>query len=128
MNIFKFNVIPRSRFRVLVNGFSDDAGFPTLDKAIKSIPDKGVDHASFEIYDAIEREYVWTRQRRNSGWPAPFSIRVNGRANGQTFVTLDEAIRAISVRPIGVACEVFEAGSRVFALRSPPVRELAEAI
>ena len=111
-----------ARYRVLVNGFADDVAFPTLDEAIKSIPANGVERSSFEIYDAIEREYVWTQQRRNNGWPPPFSIRVNGRANGQCFATLDEAVRAISVRPISVACEVFEAGTRVFALRSSSAR------
>ncbi|MBB4200342.1 hypothetical protein CCR94_15250 [Rhodoblastus sphagnicola] len=130
MNIFELNATLPTRFRVLVNGFADDAEFPTLDEAVKSIPDGGVEYSSFEIYDTIEREYVWTRQRRKCGWPALFSIRVNGRPNGQAFVRLDEAIQAIqaiSARRPSAACEVFEAGTRVFARRSAPVRELAQA-
>jgi hypothetical protein len=113
-----------SRFRILVNGFADDAAFPTLDEAIRAIPDSGVERSSFEIYDAVERAYVWTRPRRKASgaWPEPFSIRVNGRANGQSFATLTEAIRAISARPQGDDCEVFERGTRVFraALRASP--------
>jgi hypothetical protein len=49
-----------------VNGFAEDVAFPTLNEAIKSIPDNGVERVSFEIYDAVEREYVWTRPRRKA--------------------------------------------------------------
>jgi hypothetical protein len=120
MNIFKFHATSPTRFRVLLNGFADDAAFPTLDAAVRSIPDRGVEHSSFEIYDAIGREYVWTRQRRQGAWPDPFSIRVNGRPNGQSFPSLDEAIRAIPARPHDRGCEVFEAGRRVFPPFLPP--------
>jgi hypothetical protein len=109
-----------SRFRVLVNGFAENVAFPTIEAAIKSIPDNGVERVSFEIYDAVEREYVWTRQRRKarSAWPAPFAIRVNGCANGQSFASVAEAIQAISLRPQGDDCEVLEDGICVFALHS----------
>ncbi len=120
---------PHSRFRVLVNGFADDASFPTLDAAVKSIPDSGVEGSSFEIYDASGRKYVWTRQRRkaSSAW-SPFSIRVNGHPNGQSFASLDEAIDALSGRPPGSECEVFEAETCVFALSAPRARKIAEAL
>jgi hypothetical protein len=127
MNIFNLNATLPTRFRVLVNGFAEQSAFPTMDEAVLSIPDRGVEYSSYEIYDAIAREYVWTRQRRKGGWPAPFSIRVNGRANGQAFASLHEAIQAISVRPRGEDCEVFEAGTCVFGPRAARARELAES-
>ncbi len=132
MTITTFESPPpgRSRFRVLVNGFVENVTFPTLREAIKSIPDSGVERSSFEIYDAVELGYVWTRHRRQarSARPEPFAIRVNGRANGQSFASLDDAIQAISLRPRGDDCEVLEAGTCVFALRSACAGKSASAI
>jgi len=126
MNIFNLHATLPTRFRVLVNGFAEESAFPTMDEAVKSIPDKGVEYSSFEIYDAIAREYVWTRQRRKGGWPAPFSIRVNGRANGQAFSSLEAAVQAISDRPQGEDCEVFEAGTCVFGPHAARARKRAD--
>jgi len=117
MTILPFRAKPPARFRVLVNGFVEDVAYPTLREALTSVPNSGVERSSFEIYDAATRGYVWTRHRRKSRgeWPAPFAIRVNGRANGQTFSSLGEAIQAISLRPRGDNCEVFEAGTCIYA-------------
>jgi hypothetical protein len=122
--------LPNTRFRILVNGFADDPSFPTLDDAVKSIPVNGVNGLSFEIYDTIERQYVWTRQRRrdSSVWPAPFSIRVNGHSNGQSFASLDEAILAISVRPPCEEFGVFENETCVYMQSLPRARQLEEAL
>jgi len=119
-----------SRFRVLVNGFADRALFPTLHDAVGSIPAKGVDGLSFEIYDAIERQYVWTRPRQKDSrtCPAAFSIRVKGYPTGLSFASMDEAIDSISVRPHGDECGVFENETCVFMRNPPRGLELEEAL
>ncbi len=117
-----FSATPR--FRVLVNGFADRAPFPTLHDAVISIPMNNVESLSFEIYDALERRYVWTQPRESDSraCPAPFSIWVNGYPTGVSFASLTEAIVFISVRAPGEDCAVFENDACVFMLNSP--REL----
>lgn len=110
-----------SRFRVLVNGFAARALFPTLHDAVGSIPQKGVDGLSFEIYDAIERRYVWTRPRQKDSraCQSAYSIRVNGHPTGLSFASLNEAIDSIALGPPREECGVFENDTCVY-MRSLP--------
>jgi hypothetical protein len=119
-----------SRFRVLINGFGDRTLFPTLHDAVGSIPPKGVDGLSFEIYDAIERQYVWTRPRQKDSraCPAAFSIRVNGYPTGVSFASLDEAIESIALGPPREECGVFENGTCVYMQNLPRAGRLEEAL
>jgi hypothetical protein len=123
-----FSATPR--FRVLVNGFAYGAKFPTLHDALTSIPTKNVESQSFEIYDALERRFVWTRPREKDSrsCPSPFSIWVNGYPNGLSFASLTEAIVFISVRPPGEDCAVFENDTCVFMQNSPRELKLEEAL
>lgn len=52
-----------SQFRMLVNGFAY-ASFPSLNEAMRSVPASGSDDESFEIYDVLARQFVWTLPRR----------------------------------------------------------------
>ncbi len=120
---------PPSRFRVLVNGFAEGAAFPTLHEALGSIPPRGVDGLSFEIYDAIERQYVWTRPRQKDSraCPSAFSIRVNGHPTGLSFTSLDEAIDSIALGPPRERCGVFENETCVYMPSLPQAAWLEEA-
>ena len=122
--------IKASRFRVLVNGFADHALYPTLHAAVGSIPPTGVDGLSFEIYDADERKYVWTRPRRNDSraCPAPFSVRVGGHSTGLSFDSLAEAVNSISARPPGAECDVFENEICVYRQNVPRAGQPEEAL
>jgi hypothetical protein len=113
-----------------VNGFADGAKFPTLQDALTSIPTKNVEELSFEIYDAVERQYVWTRPREkdSNACPEPFSIWVNGYPNGLSFASLTQAILFISVRPPGDDCAVFENDTCVFMLNAPQSLKMEEAL
>jgi hypothetical protein len=116
MNFTQESKLPTaSRFRVLVNGFADGRLFPTLRQAVNSVPAKGVDGLSYEIYDTCERQFVWTRPRRcdSRSHPGAFSLRVNGHSTGLTFASLMDAANFIAVRPLGQECEVFENETRV---------------
>jgi len=132
VTIFNSESLFRSspRYRVLVNGFADGATFETLQEAVTSIPKKSVEGLSFEIYDAWERQYVWTRPRETDSraCPAPFSIRVNGFPNGLSFSSLSEAIDSLSLRPPGEECAVFESEPCVFISTPPRGLELEEAL
>ncbi|WP_294532710.1 hypothetical protein [uncultured Rhodoblastus sp.] len=105
-----------SRFRVLVNGFADRNGFPTLPHAVSAIPVKGAESLSFEIYDTFKRQFVWTRPKRLDGGfhPGAFSVRVNGHNNGLSFASLDDAADFISARPPGKQFAVFKNETCVF--------------
>lgn len=119
-----------SRFRVLVNGFADRTLFQTLHDAVESIPPKGVDGLSFEIYDAIERKYVWTRPRQKDSrsCPSAFSIRVHGFPTGLSFASLDEAIESIALDSPREECGVFENETCVYMQSAPRAGELEEAL
>jgi hypothetical protein len=118
------------RFRVLVNGFADGEPFPTLQQAVNSVPGKGVEGMSFEIYDRVERRFVWTKPRRRDSRsnPGAFSIRVDGHPLGLSFVSLAEAADYISVRPPGRECAVFRDETCVFMAPSSLRLNLVEAL
>ena len=119
-----------SRYRVLVNGFADGRLFPTLDQAVDSVPTAGLESLSFEIYDTIERQFVWNRpKQRDSRSPrGPFSIRVNGHTLGLSFVSLEEARDFISARPPGREFAVFHHETRVLMAPFPRRLNLVEAL
>jgi hypothetical protein len=134
MNMMNFNsdsiFSATPRFSVLVNGFADGAKFPTLRDALTSISTNNVKSLSFEIYDALERRYVWTRSREKDSRTClePFSIWVNGYPNGLSFASLTQAIVFISVRPPGADCAVFENDTCVFMRNSPRELKQKEAL
>jgi hypothetical protein len=119
-----------ARYRVLVNGFADGRLFPTLDQAVDSVPTDGVKSLSFEIYDTIERQFVWSRpKQRDSRSPrGPFSIRANGHPLGLSFVSLDEAGDFISARPPGSQFAVFQHETCVFMAHFSRRLNLVEAL
>ena len=119
-----------ARYRVLVNGFADGAAFQSLQDAVTSIPKQSVEGLSFEIYDALDRQYVWTRKREKDArsCPEPFSIHVNGHPNGLSFASLKQAIASLSLRPPEGESAVFEYETCVFALGAPRNLELDEAL
>ena len=119
-----------SRYRVLVNGFADGRLFPTLHQAVNSVPGKGVEGLSFEIYDTIERQVVWTRPKQSDSHspPGPFSIWVNGHPIGLSFASLDEAADFISVRPPGREFAVFQNEICVFMAHFSLRLNLLEAL
>ena len=121
---------PGSRYRVLVNGFADGRLFPTLDQAVDSVPTDGVGSLSFEIYDTIERQFVWTRPKQRDGRSprGPFSIRLNGHPIGLSFVSLDEAGDFISARPPGREFAVFHHEICVFMAHFSRRPNLVEAL
>jgi hypothetical protein len=59
-------------FRVLVNGFAH-VSFASMSEALRSIPAKGADDQSFEIYDVAARRFVWSlpRQQDRHAYRAP---------------------------------------------------------
>jgi hypothetical protein len=119
-----------SRYRVLVNGFADGRSFPTLDRAVDSIAANGVEDLSFEIYDTIERQFVWTRpkQRDNRSPRGPFSIRVNGHSLGLSFASLDEAADFLSAHPPERQFAVFHDENCVFTAHFSHRPTLLEAL
>lgn len=119
-----------SRFRVLVNGFADGDGFPTLHDAVNFVAAQGVGGLSFEIYDAFERRFVWTRPRQmdSRSYPGPFSIRANGHPTGLTFASLAEAIASMAVLPRAEEYGVFENEDCVFVKSDPREVRLVEAL
>lgn len=54
------------RFHLLVNGFVDGAAFSSLQDAIGNAVERKRNDLSFEIYDALERRYVWSRSTNDS--------------------------------------------------------------
>jgi len=119
-----------SRFRVLINGFAEGTLFPTLHHALNSVPSRGVAGMSFEIYDAFERRFVWSRpsDRDSRSYPGAFSVRVNGYSTGLTFASLAEAIKSMAIRPYDHDYDVFENEVRVFVKSHPPDVRLVEAL
>lgn len=119
-----------SRFRLLVNGFAEGSLFPTLSHALNSVPAQTVAGQSFEIYDALERRYVWTRPKQRDGRPYPgaFSIRLNGQSTGWAFASLREAIQSMAARRNKQDYDVFENGVCVFVKSHPSDVRLVEAL
>jgi hypothetical protein len=119
-----------SRFRVLVNGFADRAMYPTLHDAVGSIPPTGVDSLSFEIYDEIERQYVWTLPRQNDSraCPAPYAVWANGHYTGLSFDSLAEAVASILDRPLGGESSVFNGETCVYMRGLPRAGQVEESL
>jgi hypothetical protein len=109
MAIFGSNSILAStpRFRILVNGFADPAWFPTLHDAVAFIPTKSVQGLSFEIYDASERRYVWTRPRDNGNAIEHMFCRL--KDSGPVVTRHDRtpptfSLRSASPQPSAIRC------------------------
>jgi hypothetical protein len=118
------------RFRVLVDGFANGSLFQTLHHALNSVPAMGGSGQSFEIYDALERRFVWTRPKQKDirSYQGAFSIRVNGHSSGSTFASLDEAIASMAVRPQTEDYDVFENEVCIFVKSHPADVRLMEAL